>query len=369
LPTRLRAGSVEDDVFQLTPKQFLTNDTQRSKHHDGPMAARIHFTPADLMRIRLRPRPSPVREALSSTTLLRLPPIRQGHHSAWVSRARNALRPGMRPWLELNPGMLAATLDFVGRTELRPSLPHALDDIRATPRGEIERGVGELSRDRRLPGWVHHLADPDGHALAGLTRAMDVYFQAVLSPSWDAIEHEVERDHAFRVRTLTEDGAEGLLRSLAPVFQWRPPILHWDQHHETLPAEPGTIDIHLAGRGLILMPTVFWSGLAVDDDPARTPILTFPIPGAALTVANHDDEVRLAAIAGLLGHTRAAVLRATVVGRSTSELAADLGIALGSASEHAKTLRRAGLVTSQRHGNTVRHYVTPLGRSLLNDVS
>lgn len=46
------------------------------------------------------------------------------------------------------------------------------------------------------------------------------------------------------------------------------------------------------------------------------------------------------------------------------DLAGLLGISPGSASEHAKSLRLAGLVTSHRHGNTVRHYITPLGHSL-----
>jgi DNA-binding transcriptional ArsR family regulator len=329
------------------------------------MAVRIHFTVPDLTRVRLVPQLSPIRETLSSVTLMRLPVSRQGAGADWVREARPLLRAGVRPLLELQPGMLAATLSFIARTELRHSLPEAVEAIRATPRSTIARDIETLCLVRRLPRWVHQLPDRDGDTLTGLTQAIKVYFDTVLAPGWDAIQEQADRDYAFRVRTLADQGAEGLFHTLAPVFQWRPPVLHWDTNHETLPPLTEALDIHLSGRGVIFMPTMFWSGLATEDG-SRPPVVTYPIPGGALALAHRDDDAgRRAAIAGLLGRTRAAVLEASVIGRSTSELATHLDISPGSASEHAKALRLAGLVTSHRHGNTVRHYISPLGQSLL----
>jgi DNA-binding transcriptional ArsR family regulator len=66
-------------------------------------------------------------------------------------------------------------------------------------------------------------------------------------------------------------------------------------------------------------------------------------------------------LAALLGSTRAAVLRALVAERTTTELAAAVGVSLAAPSEHAKTLRSNGLITTQRAGKAVLHRCTPLG--------
>jgi DNA-binding transcriptional ArsR family regulator len=70
-------------------------------------------------------------------------------------------------------------------------------------------------------------------------------------------------------------------------------------------------------------------------------------------------------LADLLGRTRAAVLGAVADGPSTSELARRLGISVASASQHAATLRQAGLIDTHRAGPSVLHTLTPLGADLL----
>jgi DNA-binding transcriptional ArsR family regulator len=71
-------------------------------------------------------------------------------------------------------------------------------------------------------------------------------------------------------------------------------------------------------------------------------------------------------LAGLLGHTRAAVLHALRTPHSTTELAARVGTSAPSASQHATALRASGLVQTVRRGRSVHHSLTPLGRGLLN---
>jgi DNA-binding transcriptional ArsR family regulator len=63
-------------------------------------------------------------------------------------------------------------------------------------------------------------------------------------------------------------------------------------------------------------------------------------------------------LSGLLGHTRAAVLRALRTPRSTTELAACVGTSAPSASEHATALRASGLVQTVRRGRGVNHSLT-----------
>ncbi|MFC4013789.1 winged helix-turn-helix domain-containing protein [Nonomuraea purpurea] len=60
--------------------------------------------------------------------------------------------------------------------------------------------------------------------------------------------------------------------------------------------------------------------------------------------------------ARLLGPTRAAILRATVNGATTGELARRHGISSSGVSRHTQILREAGLI--------VIHTVTPLGTAL-----
>jgi hypothetical protein len=70
-------------------------------------------------------------------------------------------------------------------------------------------------------------------------------------------------------------------------------------------------------------------------------------------------------LSGLLGHTRAAVLRALRTPRGTTERAC-VGTSAPSASEHATALRAPGLVQKVRRGRGVNHSLTPPGRCLLN---
>nr|BFE72548.1 hypothetical protein GCM10020092_058490 [Actinoplanes digitatis] len=71
-----------------------------------------------------------------------------------------------------------------------------------------------------------------------------------------------------------------------------------------------------------------------------------------------------AALAALLGPTRAAVLTLLDVPHSTGEVASALGLAAATASHHLTTLRDAGLVASSRTGRRLRYLRTGLGEQL-----
>ena len=82
--------------------------------------------------------------------------------------------------------------------------------------------------------------------------------------------------------------------------------------------------------------------------------------------AERPDQRQLRALGRLLGRTRAEVLRELAVERTTSELAARLGVSPASASQHVSALRDAGLVGSTRDRNRVLHRLTNLGAELLH---
>jgi DNA-binding transcriptional ArsR family regulator len=128
-------------------------------------------------------------------------------------------------------------------------------------------------------------------------------------------------------------------------------------------------DIHLGGRGLLIIPSYFCVRAPITlADADLPPVLLYPIvhepAGLDRSFEVRSDGGRQ--LTALLGRTRAAVLRALGTGATTSEIANRLAISPASASEHATVLRNAGLIASGRERNTVIHALTPLGQTLLD---
>src|SRR5262249_22100578 len=127
----------------------------------------------------------------------------------------------------------------------------------------------------------------------------------------------------------------------------------WDRH------------ARLDGQGLVLVPSAFWTGHPLftwDPHEQSTYVLIYPARAArqgaeVLNIGNALDS--------LLGVTRANALRTLHRPHTTSGLAESLCISVASASKHATTLRRAGLITTNRQGQAVEHRLTQLGMSLL----
>jgi DNA-binding transcriptional ArsR family regulator len=68
----------------------------------------------------------------------------------------------------------------------------------------------------------------------------------------------------------------------------------------------------------------------------------------------------------LVGRTRARLLTELSIAASTTALATRLEVSPAAISQHTKTLREAGLVTTMRLGPSVQHALTPLGHALLD---
>jgi DNA-binding transcriptional ArsR family regulator len=146
-----------------------------------------------------------------------------------------------------------------------------------------------------------------------------------------------------------------MLTDLVPGACWHDDRLEIDTPHHR--------EIRLRGRGLALAPSAFWAGppllAGAPDEPA---LLVYPshTPASLQFGPDHDP------LAGILGSTRAAVLRLLGCPTVTKDIARRLGISLASASEHATALRAARLVNSRREGKAVLHHATPLGLDLIN---
>jgi DNA-binding transcriptional ArsR family regulator len=317
---------------------------------------RIHFTSADLARVRLAPEPDPLWELCLSIHQLRSRRC-EATLTEWRTAVCDALRPAgparadVDVVLDLNPPV-GYFPDFLTPEAGLLGFDAGVEDVLRTPAAAIERDLGRLARTAGAAPPAD-LRTASGRALLG--RAFDRYRQIALDPVWDRVRAAVEADLAQRRQLLAHSGVEGLLAGLGAGTRWSGGVMEIADYR----AER---DVFLDGRGITLIPSYFKTagrpiGLA---DPDLPPVLVYPVE--RLT----GGAARPGALAELIGRTRANVLEAVSPGGTTGEVARRLGISAASASQHLSVLREAGLVLSVREGNRVRHLPTTLGRAFLN---
>ncbi|MBH5338799.1 winged helix-turn-helix transcriptional regulator [Streptomyces pactum] len=198
---------------------------------------------------------------------------------------------------------------------------------------------------------------------------LDGYYRVAVAPYWSGMRTRLQQEQAGRARVYAEQGVEAMLARLPPGFRWRSPILE-------IGRGATVYEFHLGGRGLVLVPSVFYQSrptVFFSPDGQEPAVLFVPVlrtTGDAAGVLTTTQNGTLKELEALLGRTRARALDAIgQVPCTTSQLAQRLNVSLASASEHATVLRRAGLITTIRHGSAVHHSVTPLGTGLLNGMS
>lgn len=324
------------------------------------MVLRIHFTGADLARTRISREPDALWELMLSLHRLR----RREEtvvFGEWKKRTLVRVPAAVHRVTPLAPSRGYAVDFLTPRTETG-TLAAGLENVRRTPGPRLLADLQALSRlhpGTRLPGWTKDLAAGSAAAVEAVAVGMNTYFDVCLSPYWSRISGQVGQDHALRSRILSQGGWEAVFSSLHPSTLWAYPVLEL--------AYPAEHDIHLNGRGLVLQPSFFCRKTPVTlRDQELPPILVYPI--AHDPAWAHDDDLQpAAALAQLLGPTRARVLELVALDScTTSELARRLDLPPSTASRHVTTLREAGLATSQRHGQSVLHAATALGAALLN---
>jgi DNA-binding transcriptional ArsR family regulator len=234
--------------------------------------------------------------------------------------------------------------------------------VRATPprraRLELARNLAGL---RTPPRYVQRILDaPD--VVIRLADALEASWQALVEPDWPRLRAVLERDLVRRAGHLAMYGWAAALSDLDPRVSWRSEgqagtievrtgsRTEWDRHR-------------LAGKGLLLMPTVFGTLISYVEPPWPY-ALVYPARGIADLLGPVARAASGEALNRLVGPRRAEVLRALDVPATTTQLVAQLGLSLGTVGSHLAVLRDAGLVTRMRAGRSVRYELTPLGAAL-----
>jgi DNA-binding transcriptional ArsR family regulator len=305
-------------------------------------------------------------EALLLSRAMALPrAFAHGTPAAWLrqhdlARRRLEREHDLRPLLAL----LAAGSHFPDF--LTPTTEAALGDIereleevRTTSaeraRIEIERTLSTsppleavVARQLRSRETASELADLLGSV-----------WEALVAPSWKLLRDVLERDILDRSRCLARGGLAALFHDLTPLIALAEPELR---------IQCSGVDATRAldGRGLMLRPSAFISPyVAASLNETRPAELTYPARGLA-SLFFSGPERQDAALATLLGSTRAHVLEVLEDPMHTSGLARLFGRSPGNIADHLKALRESGLIDRARLGRHVIYWRTQLGDALLN---
>ncbi|WP_157740328.1 ArsR family transcriptional regulator [Micromonospora auratinigra] len=240
-----------------------------------------------------------------------------------------------------------------------PGLTEEVAALRDTP---VEVVRAQLARQwpDGVPDWLRPYADDPVPALHRLADDLLGWWDAALAPWWPAMRAALDEEVLHRAHALATAGPDALLADLHERAHWERGVLSLDK--------PWDYDLAAADRRLLLIPLIFsGGGLACSTDHPEVIAVSYPARGAALLAggpagapASGTDRLAL-----LLGRGRATVLRALVRPATTAGLAAALGLAPSTVSEHLAALVAAGVVQRRRVGRRVLYGLEPAGNALL----
>jgi DNA-binding transcriptional ArsR family regulator len=323
---------------------------------------RIELDESTLARTRVAV--SPLWEAVCSLFLLaRNPGEAPWPYTAWARRARGILAevPATAP----AQAYLAAGSrmpDFFMPVPLlpTPTLEDELAVLRVTPPAEVERWYAEYY-PAGPPDWARPFLDDPAAAFGRLADGLAAYWAAAIAPYWPAMRAALDEEVLYRARVLAAAGPDALLTDLHKRVRWEKPVL-------TL-VKPLEQAFEAYDKRLLLIPLVFSRGaLACSSDHPEVVAVSYQARGAAVLAddprppagPNPDDRLAI-----LVGRGRAGVLRALSRPGTTAGLAATLGLAPSTVSEHLAALVAAGVVNRRRVGRRVLYALEPAGVALI----
>lgn len=321
----------------------------------------LRLDTADVLALRFAR--SPLWETMEALRVTR-EPARQAFHLSWLRRldtdpvaaaaavlAPLVPRPGTQPdFLIPIPAGPTTTVE----EDLATVAATPLDVVERELRGAAEHPVAAAS----VRAGVRALLRDPATALRQVVAAQRTCWEHLVRPFWPQMDDLLASDIAGRAAQLATSGLEATLSGLSPHITWTGTGLR-----VTAGGYGDATD--LRGRGLVVMPSVFtWPGLVTVTDPPWQPTVVYPARGVGTLWPPPGPERSPEALDGLIGASRAALLRGLEAEASTSTLARRRALGLPTVSVHLQVLRRSGLVTSRRSGREVLHRRTALGDAL-----
>ncbi|GIF72184.1 helix-turn-helix domain-containing protein [Asanoa siamensis] len=278
-------------------------------------------------------------------------------YTAWAARAREVLRdlPDLGAYLRILP----RSPDFL--TPIPPSAAPTIEEelhaLCATPASLVEEQVAAYY-GADPPDWIRPFRDDPERAFSRVADALAAYWSGAMAPHWPAMRAALDEEVLHRARALAAEGPDALLADLHQRVIWeRPTLTLVKQVEESFAA---------VDQRLLLIPLIFSRGtLMCSTDHPEVIAVSYQARGAAV-LAEGRPRPRPDRLGILLGRGRAAVLDALSRPATTAGLAATLGLAPSTVSEHLAALTAAGVVNRRRAGRRVLYSLEPAGTALLN---
>ncbi|WP_232662594.1 ArsR family transcriptional regulator [Pseudonocardia sp. TRM90224] len=290
---------------------------------------------------------SPLAETIASVQSLVHTTAAHPGEQAWLDAHLPAYRQRTRDEpigaLIMQAGLrLSWNADFLTPTPTADR-EHTFDEevavVRRTP-PDAARADLEVALNGPLPAELRRSDLPE-HA-AELYRW--VWEETVL-PYWPARRRTLEADVVARTSQLATKGWAGTIVDLRPQARW---LGEGRLQINAYEYPPRDVD----GSTLVFVPVTLRRRWVTWTGTDRYAII-YPCSGALVEPGNAAVP---AALGALLGPARAAVLVLVETPKSTTQLVALTGQALGSVGRHLKILLDAGLVRRRRSGRSVLYY-------------
>ncbi|MFD7575075.1 helix-turn-helix domain-containing protein [Streptomyces sp. NPDC059810] len=297
-------------------------------------------------------------------------------YTAWGRAARRSLMradvtlPG---WLvhlfRAGGGTLPSFLLPVPSSARPPDPAEEIALLRAVPPARVRE---ELERwfPQGVPVEVRPLYANPAARIADLCAFLPRYARAALAPYEASLRTVTDDDILLRARVLATQGPDRLLGTLNGAVSRRGDVLRLHT------GPPGRIAVRADVSRIVLVPLVFGRGASLlGFAPNGVAAVSYQAEGAAVLACENragrragdggDVPARGDRLEILLGRSRAGVVRGLVAPTTTSDLAATLGLAPSTVSEHLTSLVAAGVVRRRRAGVRVLYELDASGVALL----
>jgi hypothetical protein len=316
---------------------------------------------------------SPLTETVFSLWALS-DPSRHTLHLPWLRTARHRLDPRDAELLLSLVGPSRIPPDFRGNPSQalpdfltpRPDrfvarFEDELAAVRTTAPEIVRRDLVATHAPDPLPTALRALKPRDDRAtsrlLLAICDALERHWTDSLAPSWPQMQLVLEADTTYRAGRLAAGGARLLFADMHPNIRWSEGTL-------TVAEMISGGTVAAAGRGLLLIPSIFAYKPVPPLDPGEPPSLGYPSRGVG-TLWSPPPRPEPSAVMDLLGRPRTLLLQMLEEPLPTVELARRLRVTPSAVSQHLRVLHGAGLVTRARDRRQVLYRRSGMGDALV----
>ena len=266
------------------------------------------------------------------------------------------VRPGFRTPSRALPDFLTPRPETFA-----PTFEEQLATARATTAAVVRRDLLGTHAPDALPGPLQGVNEPDDEPVLALLQTvcdlLQGYWDVAMRPVWPQMRLVMEADMIYRARQLATGGARLLFADIHPNLRWSDGTLIIEE----------MISSHrvaAAGRGLLLIPSVFAYKPAPPVNPDEPPSLFYPSRGVG-TLWTAPPEIDATALTSLIGGPRARLLHLLAEPLPTVEIARRLKVTPSAVSQHLQVLHATGLVSRSRDARYVLYRRSALGDELI----